>query len=180
MKLKTAHRRVVDPKLNRSIITSNDPRLIHTGNRKNTHRHTNNKQHQHQNNKTKQKPPQQTPQPHRSNPKQQKTAKNNKQQQKTTNSTLGTKTLQNLTLTINIANLPLNMLVPPRILFIPLQNLHPLAGKHIALFFPLKPNQISPPDLSQIPSQKPITQIRLIHNLRLLGHAASQRPEYPL
>jgi hypothetical protein len=39
MKLKTAHRRVVDPKLNRSIITNNDPRLIHTGNRKNTQAH---------------------------------------------------------------------------------------------------------------------------------------------
>jgi hypothetical protein len=39
MKLKTAHRRVVDPKLNRSIITSNDPRLIHTGNRKHTQAH---------------------------------------------------------------------------------------------------------------------------------------------
>jgi hypothetical protein len=84
--------------------------------------------------------------------KQQKTAKNNKQQQKTANSTLGTKTLQHLSLAINIVNLPLNMLVPPRILLIPLQKLHPLASKHIAPFFPLKTNQISSSNLSQIPS----------------------------
>jgi hypothetical protein len=54
-------------------------------------------------------------QPHRSNPKQQKTPKNNKQQQKTTkptNADLRTKTLQNLPFTINIVNLLLNMLVP--------------------------------------------------------------------
>jgi hypothetical protein len=157
MKLKTAHRRVVDPKLNRSTITSNNPRpspinrrprLIHSGNRKNTHTGTSTT----------------------NNPKKhQKTTKNNKKPPNPPTPTLKTKILQNLPFTINIVNLPLNMLVPPRILLIPLQKLHPLASKHIALFFSLKTNQVSPSNLSQIPSQKPIAQIRLIHNLRFLG-----------
>jgi hypothetical protein len=181
MKLKTAHRRVVDPKLNRSIITSNNsrlspinrrPRLIHSGNRK-THTGTSTTNNTNTKTTTKQsknpcnKPLNPTPQTQNTK-KHQKTPKNNKKPPNPP-PTLKTKILQNLPFTINIVNLPLNMLVPPRILLIPFQKLHPLASKHIALFFSLKTNQVSPSNLSQIPSQKPIAQIRLIHNLRFLG-----------
>jgi hypothetical protein len=150
MKLKTAHRRVVDPKLNRSTITSNNPRPSPINRRRASSTaataKTHTQAHQHQ-----------------------KTPKNNKKPPNPPTPTLKTKILQNLPFTINIVNLPLNMLVPPRILLIPLQKLQPLASKHIALFFSLKTNQVSPSNLSQIPSQKPIAQIRLIHNLRFLG-----------